>query len=391
MDYQNDEDEALKKAMELSLAESHVKSQSGTQKKSSQEELDHAEALRAIEEAETENPEYFQEKKDQEWEEEMVPVPVNQDLLNQLLEMEIPDVRARKAIVHGGSIEGALNWLSEHENDPDLDQPYLVRKSDTIPKPPLTEEEKAKKIEDMKNKIKQRREERAKLEKAEEIKREKERRERGQKIDETMEERQRNLRKLEADKIKREKAEANKERERLRAEIARDKEIRRLNKGVLPSVLGVEGYNPSAVQYDVPTGHAPATHSELPAKRASDEVTKASAPTTSTSPTVPTPAPKKSTPNPPVAQDISPEAKIDQSIATIMRYRTGGDGGQALKLLVTFIKNIVEHPEDPKYLSINTESNAFKTKLVPLVGTVAILKTVGFEKDETDGKLKYQK
>ena len=42
------------------------------------------------------------------------------------------------------------------------------------------------------------------------------------------------------------------ERERLRAEIARDKEARRSNKGVLPSVLGVDGYNPSAPQYDIP-------------------------------------------------------------------------------------------------------------------------------------------
>lgn len=32
-----------------------------------------------------------------------------------------------------------------------------------------------------------------------------------------------------------------KERLRLRAEIARDKELRKANKGVLPSVLGVDG------------------------------------------------------------------------------------------------------------------------------------------------------
>jgi hypothetical protein len=42
-----------------------------------------------------------------------------------------------------------------------------------------------------------------------------------------------------------------------------------------------------------------------------------------------------------------------------------------------------------RYKSINTESAAFKTKLAPLVGSVALLKTVGFEKDESDGKLKY--
>lgn len=50
--------------------------------------------------------------------------------------------------------------------------------------------------------------------------------------------------------------EAAKERQRLRAEIAADKERRRANNGVLPSVLGVDGYNPSIIQYDVPADKA---------------------------------------------------------------------------------------------------------------------------------------
>jgi hypothetical protein len=93
------------------------------------------------------------------------------------------------------------------------------------------------------------------------------------------------LRKRENDRLKKEKADQIKERERLKAEIARDKEIRRKNKGVLPSVLGVEGYNPPVAQYDVdlkegeiPTSSstAPAaagggSTSTVPAKRSSSE------------------------------------------------------------------------------------------------------------------------
>jgi hypothetical protein len=45
---------------------------------------------------------------------------------------------------------------------------------------------------------------------------------------------------------------------------------------------------------------------------------------------------------------LSAEERIDNAIATISRYRTAGDGGAALKLLLTFIKNIVDHPEDSK-------------------------------------------
>ena len=73
-----------------------------------------------------------------------------------------------------------------------------------------------------------------------------------------------------------------------------------------------------------------------------------------------------------------------------MRYRTGGDGGAALKLLVVFVKNLVENPGEPKYRSINTESTAFKTKLARLVGPLALLKAVGFEKSEEEGKLHFK-
>jgi uncharacterized UBP type Zn finger protein len=53
--------------------------------------------------------------------------------------MGITDVRARKGLVHGGNVEGAVVWISEHQDDPDIDQPYMVKKSDTIPKvlPPV--------------------------------------------------------------------------------------------------------------------------------------------------------------------------------------------------------------------------------------------------------------
>ena len=74
---------------------------------------------------------------------------------------------------------GALGWLSEHQDDPDIDQPYMVKKSDTIPKTPLTEEEKAQRLLAIKDRVKQRRADREKQDKAEELRREKERRERG--------------------------------------------------------------------------------------------------------------------------------------------------------------------------------------------------------------------
>lgn len=351
-----DEEEALKRAMQLSIAESGV--QTSTQ--SSNEKADRAAAEAEIAKLDAQErdtqPEIHKSVSGQQWEEEMVPVPVDESLLSQLIDMGFNDTRSRKAIVHGKNLEGALEWLTEHQDDPDIDQPYMVRKSDTIPKPPMTAEEKALRVKEMQEKIKKRREEREKHEKAEEIRREKERRERGQKMEETMEERQKMQRKRELERQKREKEEIAKERERLRAEIARDKEIRKANKGVLPSVLGVEGYNPSIIQYDAAAkGTAPPvapTTNSVPAKRSSEPEPAAkkteTAPAVATKPQSTSSGAVKTARKDETPSSQSPEEKIDSAIGTISRYRTGGDGGQALKLLVTFVKNIVENPDEPK-------------------------------------------
>eukprot|EP00428_Durinskia_dybowskii_P066835 CAMPEP_0170387838 /NCGR_PEP_ID=MMETSP0117_2-20130122/17769_1 /TAXON_ID=400756 /ORGANISM="Durinskia baltica, Strain CSIRO CS-38" /LENGTH=616 /DNA_ID=CAMNT_0010643729 /DNA_START=35 /DNA_END=1885 /DNA_ORIENTATION=+ len=420
----DDEEEALSKALSLSLADgtslapnkkvpAAAPTQTASQRK--QEEADYA-AVQAEFDAQDSNaaaPEHFKEAPGQTWEEEMVPVPVNEDMLAQLLEMGFPDVRARKSLVHGGSVDGAMAWLADHQDDADIDQPYMVRKIDTLPKPPLSEEEKAARMAAIKEKVQQRKAERAKQEKADEIRKEKERRERGQKIDETLEERQRMQRKRDAEKIKREKDDAAKERLRLRAEIAADKERRRANNGVLPSVLGVDGYNPSIIQYDVPStvgGYttAPSEAASVPAKRINETAaagasSAAAAPASTTSTTVPAKVPpaKKPTTSASSATHSStstststatPEQRVDSAIQTIMRYRTGGDGGQALKLLLTFVRNVAQNPTELKYQSISTESAAFKNKLLPLVGPLILLKAVGFQKGEgeDEGKLKFE-
>jgi len=142
---------------------------------------------------------------------------------------------------------------------------------------------------------------------------------------------------------------AAKERLRLRAEIAADKERRRANNGVLPSVLGVDGYNPSIIQYDVPvtgTAAAPAMEpASVPAKRVS-EVSVSPTPAPAAAKVPPT---KKATPASAAAVSTqTPEQRIDNAIQTIMRYRTGGDGGAALKLLLTFVRNVAENPTEPK-------------------------------------------
>ena len=145
------------------------------------------------------------------------------------------------------------------------------------------------------------------------------------------------------------------ERQRLRAEIAADKERRKANKGVLPSVLGVDGYNPSIIQYDVPVSAAPAAaHTDsgsVPAKRAS-EASPSPAPAASAAVASKVPPTKKSSMPPNTSASgsaaASPDQRVESAIQTLMRYRTGGDGGQALKLLLTFVRNVADNPTELK-------------------------------------------
>lgn len=198
-------------------------------------------------------------------------------------------------------------------------------------------------------------------------------------------------RKREADRLKKEKKDAEKERERLRLEIQRDKEARRANKGLLPSVLGVDGYNPSAVQYEGDKDKSSTGGDSFPASTPVATASSVSSTKTDGRADGATAAkkvkiPSSGTASSSVAALENPEQTIQTALDTLSRYRTGGDGGQALKLLLTFLKNIVNNPDDPKYRSINTESNAYKTKLAGLIGPNSLLKAVGFVKND-DGKL----
>jgi thioredoxin 1 len=310
--------------------------------------------------------------------EELVPLPVDEGILAELLAMGFSDTRARKGIHYGKNLDGAVTWISENENDPTIDEAFMVKKSDTIPKVPLTAEEKAQKMQALKEVAAKRRKEREDAEAKLAISREKERRERGQNVAETQETREKMARERERLKIKREKAEAAAEKKRLLEEIKRDKAIRAANKGVLPSVLGVDGYNPSAVQFDQSSAPLP-DGTPAPAAAAAAAPTAAAAPAAKATTGAIVPG----------AAIANPEQTIDGAIATISKYRTSGDGGNALKLLVTFVGNVHKNPAEAKYRSINTEGNAFKTKLGRLVGPVTMLRALGFEKTD-DGKLKLE-
>lgn len=361
----DDDEEAIRKAIEMSLSDNSRDIPVPPQviEETSQEMSDRESAEKEIDASQSE------------WDEEMVPLPVNEEYLAMLKEMGISDTRGRKGLHHGGSVEGAIDWINSNQDNPDIDQPYMVRKIDTIPKVPLTPAELAERQKKVQELIKKRKAEREKSEKAEEIKREKERRARGQDITETQEQRDKMMRKRENEKIKKEKEDAKREKAKLLAQIEMDKEVRRQNKGKLHSALGVEGYNPSVMnmndnKLDVSNIESNTSSISVVAKQEEEIIKKTTSSLKMSNATI-----------------VDPEAQIDSGIQTIMRYRAGGDGGNALKLMILFIKNLVENPDEEKYRSINVESNAFKTKLAGLKGPMTIFKCLGFELNTDDGKL----
>ena len=208
---------------------------------------------------------------------------------------------------------------------------------------PLTEEEKKAKVEEIKLLLKAKREERENTEKQSEKDREKQRRFMGKEMAKTREQMEIDQRKHQLARKKREKEAYRKERERIRAELAKDKAERIANKGKLSSKLGVDGYNPDGIQYDV------------------DNRTEAPQPDSK---------PKKSGPN---------VAKIDDYIKKVSSYRAGGDGGKCLKILLAYIRNVVDNPDESKFKTINTDNKVYKLRVKPLIGAKSLLLAVGFQ------------
>jgi hypothetical protein len=308
-------------------------------------------------------------------------------------------LRAQKGLLYGngGTVEGAVEWLMNHQDDDDIDEPITSTskqaQSGGAPKAqsykcnecgkvlsnmanlelhanktghsdfeestehvvPLTAEEKAAKIAEIKDLLKAKRLERENMEKAEELEREKQRRRMGQEMAKTREEMEMDQRKRYAMERRREKEASMKERERIRAELAKDKAERAANKGKLQSKLGVEGYHPDAIQYDVDEGEHGHDHAEHHKKKL-----QASA------------------------------AKIDEYIEKVASYKAGGDGGKCLKVLKVYIGNVVDHPDDEKYKTINMENKGFKIKVKPFIGAKNILLAVGFNPNEAEDTLVLQ-
>ena len=293
-------------------------------------------------------------------------------------------LRAQKGLLKGnGGVEGAVEWLMVNQDNDDIDDPIpqesLVAQSykcnecgrlfsnmanlelhanktghsdfeeSTQTIKPLTAEERAEKILEIRELLKVKRSEREEGEKVDEVEREKQRRFMGKEMNKTREQLDQETRKREAQLRRKEKQSFEKERERIRAELAKDKAERVANKGKLSSRLGVDGYNPDGIQYDLEDKITEDPGAQIAARKT-------------------------------ISGNSS--AKIDEYIKKVAAYRAGGDGGNCLKILKAYIKNVVENPDDEKFRTINMENKAFKGKVKPFVGAKQLLMAVGFKQNK---------
>lgn len=157
----------------------------------------------------------------------------------------------------------------------------------------------------------------------------------------------RSIKEREADvrRHKREKRDAELERERLRRQIEEDKMERKAKGGYLNSRLGAEGYAPDALlkNTDGWTGSS-AKKTEQVDKRPPEEI-------------------------------------LQEACEKLAMYKSGGEGGMAMGLLVLYIGNVVDNPEEIKYRGINTGSKAYTSKLKGKIGVGKLLKTLGWKRD----------
>jgi thiol-disulfide isomerase/thioredoxin len=299
-------------------------------------------------------------------------------------EMGFTLLRAQKGLLFstGGTVESAVEWLMEHQDDADIDEPipegaeqkaqsykcnecgkilsnmanlelhanktgHSDFEESTTAVKPLSAEEKAAKIAEIKELLKAKRAEREEAEKVDHIEREKQRRFMGKEMAKTREEVEKEQRKREAAARKRQKQEEKRERERIRAELEKDKRERMANKGKLKSRLGADGYNPDAIQYDKEVDDEPSPQKQKTASTAS-------------------------------------AAMIDEYIAKVSSYRAGGDGGKCLKVLKLLVGNAADNPNEEKFKTINMETNAYKNKVKPFIGAKKLLLAVGFSPVDND-------
>ncbi|KAK7346036.1 hypothetical protein VNO80_20549 [Phaseolus coccineus] len=271
--------------------------------------------------------------------EEMVVPEVDKKLLEELESMGFSTTRATRALHYSGNagLEAAVNWIVEHENDPDIDQMPLVPANTKIeaPKSSLTPEELKAKQQELRERARKKKEEE---EKRAEREREKERIRIGKELLEAKRIEEDNERKRLLALRKAEKEEEKRAREKIKQKLEEDKAERRRRLGLPPE-------EPSAAK--------------------------------------PSPAPvveeKKS------FVPVRPATKAEQMrecLRSLKQNHKEDDARvkRAFQTLLTYVGNVARNPDEEKFRKIRLSNQSFQDRVGSLKGGIEFLEICGFEK-----------
>ncbi|XP_054806508.1 uncharacterized protein LOC129309135 isoform X1 [Prosopis cineraria] len=271
---------------------------------------------------------------------EMVVPEVDKKLLEELELMGFSTARAIRSLHYSGnaSLEAAVNWVVEHENDADIDQMPLVPANTKVeaPKPSLTPEQLKAKQQELRERARKKKEEE---EKRVEREREKERIRIGKELLEAKRIEEENERKRLLALRKAEKEEERRAREKIRQKLEEDKAERRRRLGLPPE-------EPSAPQ---PANVVEEKKSSLPVRPA----TKAE--------------------------------QMRECLRSLKQSHKQDDDARvkrAFQTLLTYVGNVAKSPDEEKYRRIRLSNQTFQERVGALKGGIDFLEICGFEKIE---------
>ncbi|KAI5082348.1 hypothetical protein GOP47_0002091 [Adiantum capillus-veneris] len=271
---------------------------------------------------------------------ELVDPEVNKQMLQELEDMGFPQARAVRALYFSGSssVEAAINWVVEHENDPDIDEiPQVPATQDILQHNYTPEEAKAKMLELRERARKKKEEEEKRMEKE----REKERIRIGKELLEAKRIEEENERKRLILLRKAEKEEEQRARDKIRQKLEEDKAERRRKLGLPPEET-------PKVQSSPPTV----------------EVKKSFLP-------------------------VRPASKAEQMrecLRGLKQNHKDEDARvkKAFQTLLTYVGNIARSPDEEKFRKIRISNPTFQERVGSLKGGIQFLEICGFQKDSDD-------
>ncbi|CBI17214.3 hypothetical protein VitviT2T_007154 [Vitis vinifera] len=271
---------------------------------------------------------------------EMIAPEVDKKLLEELEAMGFPTARATRALHYSGntSLEAAVNWVVEHENDSDIDEMPLVPVNTKVeaPKPSLTPEEMKIKAQELRERARKKKEEE---DKRMEREKEKERIRVGKELLEAKRIEEENERKRILALRRAEKEEEQRAREKIRQKLEEDKAERRRKLGLPPE-------DPAAVKPSASVVQEKKTF--LPVK---------------------------------------PVTKVEQMrecLRSLKQNHKDEDAKvkRAFHTLLTYIGNVAKNPDEEKFRKIRLTNPSFQERVGGLKGGIEFLELCGFEKIE---------